>query len=35
LPRDQFVGGPIYGKVPIISGHPDQSFLIKILQGSD
>jgi hypothetical protein len=33
LPRDQFVAGPIYGKIPIVPGHPDQSFLIKILQG--
>jgi hypothetical protein len=33
LPRDQFVAGPIYGKTPIVPGHPDQSFLIAILQG--
>ncbi len=33
LPRDQFVAGPIYGEVPIVPGHPDQSFLLKILKG--
>jgi hypothetical protein len=33
LPRDQFVAGPIYGKTPIVPGHPDQSFLVKILRG--
>ncbi|QDU26265.1 hypothetical protein ETAA8_13420 [Anatilimnocola aggregata] len=33
LPRDQFVAGPIYGRVPIVPGHPDQSFLIQILSG--
>jgi hypothetical protein len=33
LSRDEFVAGPIYNKVPIVPGHPDQSFLVKILQG--
>jgi hypothetical protein len=33
LPRDQFVAGPIYGKTPIVPGHPEQSFLVKVLQG--
>jgi len=33
LPRDQFVAGPIYGKTPIVPGHPDQSFIVKVLQG--
>jgi hypothetical protein len=33
LPRDQFIAGPIYGKTPIVPGHPDQSFLVKILSG--
>jgi len=32
-PRDQFITGPIYGKIPIVPGHPDRSFLIKILEG--
>lgn len=33
LPRDQFIAGPIYGKIPIVPGHPEQSFLVQILQG--
>ena len=33
LPRDQFIAGPIYGKTPIVPGHPEESFLVKILQG--
>jgi hypothetical protein len=33
LPRDQFIAGPIYGKVPIVPGHPEQSFLVTILKG--
>jgi hypothetical protein len=34
LPRDQFVAGPIYGKIPIVPRQPSQSFLVKILQTS-
>ena len=34
LPRDQFVNGPIYGKVPVIPGKPSESFLVQILAGS-
>jgi hypothetical protein len=34
LSRDEFVNGPIYGKKPIEPGRPQDSFLIKILQGS-
>ena len=33
LPRDQFIAGPIYGKTPIVPGHPEQSFMVKILSG--
>lgn len=33
LPRDQFVAGPIYGKIPIVPGDPAQSFLVRILAG--
>src|SRR5262245_54975768 len=33
LPRDHVVAGPIYGRIPIVPGRPDQSFLIKILEG--
>jgi hypothetical protein len=33
MPRDQFVAGPIFGKTPIVPGHPEQSFLVKVLQG--
>jgi hypothetical protein len=33
LPRDQFIAGPIYGKIPIVPFHPEQSFLITILKG--
>ncbi|WP_152536186.1 hypothetical protein [Mesorhizobium loti] len=33
LPRDQFVAGPIYGKVPIVPRNVQESFLIEILMG--
>jgi len=31
-PRDEFVAGPIYGKIPIVPGDPNNSFLVQILQ---
>ena len=34
LSRDEFVKGPIYHRTPIVPGHPDQSFVVAILQGS-
>jgi hypothetical protein len=33
LPRDQFIAGPIYGKIPIVPGNPGKSFLLRILAG--
>jgi hypothetical protein len=30
LPRDRFIAGRIYGKTPIVPGHPEQSFLITV-----
>ena len=33
LSRDEFVNGPVHGKVPIRPGDPENSFLVAILRG--
>ena len=34
LPRDEFIAGPIYEKIPVVPHKPEESFLVQILQGA-